>query len=129
MVRAKLQGINTARKRIADGSLRLYYYHRATGRPLAGKPGSPERLRDYAAAEKTLLDRLAGTFNGLIRDYTLAPEFGKLADSTQKEYRRMLAKAEAQFGGMPLAALEDARVRQDFINKRAKVAHQSGDRE
>lgn len=130
MVRARLQGINTVRKRLADGTVRIYYYHRATGATLGGKPGSPEFLRDYGAAEKTLLDRRAGTFNGLVRDYTLSPEFTeKLRESTQREYRRMLTKAEIKFGNMPLAALEDPRVRQDFMNWRGAVAKASGDRE
>ena len=93
MVRARLQGINTVRKRLSDGTVRLYYYHRATGLPLSGKPGSSEFLRDYGAAEKTMLDRLAGIFNGLVRDYILSPEFEKLRDSTQREYKRMLTKA------------------------------------
>lgn len=84
---------------------------------------------DYGAAEQTLLDRHSGTINGLIRDYTLSPEFGKRAESTQKEYRRMLTKVEAKFGDMPLAALEDPLVRQDFMSWRATVARTSGDRE
>jgi integrase len=129
MVRARLQGINTVKKRLADGTQRVYYYHRATGLPLSGKPGSPEFIRDYGATEKLMLDRHAGTMNGLIRDYTLSPEFGKLADSTQREYRRMLSKAEVKFGNMPLAALEDPRVRQDFLSWRASVAKTSGERE
>lgn len=129
MVRAKLQGVNTVRKRLAGGVVRLYYYHRATGFPLRGDPGSATFLSDYAAAEKFLLDRHAGVFNGLVRDYSLSPEFGKLADSTRIEYRRMLTKAEATFGDMPIAALEDPRVRQEFMSWRAKVAKESGDRE
>lgn len=129
MVRARLHGINKVRKPLADGTVRIYYYHRATKLPLSGNPGSPEFIRDYAAAEKTLLDRKAGTFDGLVRDFTLSPEFGKLAESTQKEYRRMLTKAEGKFSNLPLAALEDPRVRQDFMSWRAEVAKVSGDRE
>lgn len=129
MVRARLQGINTVRKRLADGSVRTYLYHRATGLPLAGKPGSPEFLRDYGAAEKTMLDRHAGTFIGLVRDYTLSPEFAKLAEVTQRGYRRMLTLAEGKFGNLPLTALDDPRVRQDFMSWRAIVAKESGDRE
>jgi DNA-binding MarR family transcriptional regulator len=53
----------------------------------------------------------------------------KLRDSTQREYKRMLTKAEAKFGTMPIAALEDPRVRQDFMAWRAAVAKQSGNRE
>jgi integrase len=129
MVRAKISGINTVSKRLADGTVRIYHYHRATGLPLSGKPGSPEFLRDYGAAEKTMLERNAGTLNGLVRDYTLSPEFAKLRESTQREYRRMLTKTEIQFGNMPIAALEDPRVRQDFMSWRATVAKTSGDRE
>ena len=129
MVRAKLKGINKVRKRLANGSVATYCYHRATGMALPGEPGSPEFLAAYVAAEKTLIDRHDGSFNGLVRDYTLSPEFGKLRESTQKEYRRMLTKAEAAFGNMPLAALEDPRVRQDFMEWRATLARTSGDRE
>lgn len=129
MVRAHLQGVNTVRKRLADGTVRLYYYHRGTGKRLEGKPGSPDFLRTYAEAEKSLLDRLNGTFDGLVRDYTLSPEFGKLRASTQREYKRMLTKAEAKFGKMPTAALEDPRVRKDFMDWRAEVARDSGERE
>ena len=53
-------------------------------------------------------DRLAGTFNGLVRGYTLSVEFTeKLAASVAAEYKRMLTAAEAEFGKMPLAALDD----------------------
>lgn len=129
MVRARLRGINTVRKRLADGTVRVHHYHRASGRALPGAPGSAEFLREYGLAEKSLLDRLSGTFNGLVRNYTLSRDFEKLAASTQVEYRRMLTKAEAKFGRMPLAALEDPRVRADFMSWREQVARESGDRE
>ena len=129
MVRAKLKGVNSVRKRLADGSVRVYFYHRATGAALPGKPGSSEFIAAYAEAEKTLQDRLAGTVNGLIRDYSLSPEFERLAESTRKEYRRMLTRVEETFGDMPLAALEDPRVRHDFMSWRAEVAKASGNRE
>ena len=41
----------------------------------------------------------------------------------------MLTKAEAEFGNMPLAALDDQRVRKDFLDWREKVARTSGERE
>jgi integrase len=66
----------------------------------------------------------------LVREYTLSIEFEeKLAASTQTEYRRLLTAAEAEFGFMPLAALDDPRVRKDFLDWREKVARKSGDRE
>jgi hypothetical protein len=66
----------------------------------------------------------------VIRAYTTSIEFEhKLAAGTQREYKRMLTKAEPEFGDMPLAALEDPRVRRDFLDWREKVAKSSGERE
>ncbi|MCP1754385.1 tyrosine-type recombinase/integrase [Bradyrhizobium elkanii] len=113
-----------------DGTRRAYWYHRATGKRLRGEPGSADFIADYAAAEKLIRDRHAGTLNSLIRDYTTSIEFEqKLAASTQAEYKRMLTKSEAEFGTMPIAALDDARVRKDLLEWREKVARSSGQRE
>jgi integrase len=130
MVRAEIKGVFPTYKTRKDGSRRTYWYHRATGKPLRGDPGSPEFIADYAAAEKLVRDRHAGTVNGLIRSYTLSVEFEEnLAPSTQAEYRRMLTKAEAEFGNMPIAVLDDPRVRRDFLDWREKIARASGRRE
>jgi integrase len=53
----------------------------------------------------------------------------KLAASTQAEYKRMLTKAEVEFGRMPIAALDDPRVRKDLLEWREKIARASGQRE
>jgi len=130
VVRVDIKGWFTTYKNLKSGERAKYHYHRATGIRLHGKPGSPEFIADYAAAEKLIRDRLAGTFNALVRAYTLSIEFEeKLAASTQAEYRRLLTAAEAEFGFMPLAALDDPRVRKDFLDWREKVARKSGDRE
>ena len=131
MVRVRLEGINTVRKRLADGTVKIYFYHRATRLPLVGKPGSAEFIASYGDAEKTMRDRNAGgSVNALIRGYTQSIEFQqKLAPSTQSEYRRMLTAAEAEFGDMPIAALDDPRMRKDLLDWREKVARKSGERE
>ncbi len=129
MVRAKIKGVNTVRKVLADGSVRRYYYHRSTGKPLPGKPGDPIFVAALAAAEKEFSERHRGTFNQLSHLYTISAEFQKLAESTRKEYGRMLGKAELRFGSMPIAALEDPRVRQDFMKWHAEIAVSSGHRE
>jgi integrase len=130
VVRVDINSWFTTYKNLKGGERREYHYHRATGRRLEGKPGSPEFIANYADAEKLIRDRLAGTFNGLVRGYTLSVEFTeKLAASTQSEYKRMLTAAEAEFGNMPRAALDDPRVRKDFLDWREKVARVSGQRE
>ena len=115
MVRANIKGVFATYKTLRDGTRRTYWYHRETGERLRGVPGSPEFIADYASAENLIRDRLTGTFNGLVRGYTLSVEFTeKLAASTQAEYRRMLTAAEVEFGNLPLAALDDPHVRKDF---------------
>ena len=78
-MRVHLKGINTVRKRLADGTVRVHRYHRATGHPLPGEPGSPEFMAAFADAERTITDRLQGTFAGLVADYTASRDFEKLA--------------------------------------------------
>jgi integrase len=131
VVRVRLEGINKVRKRLANGEVKTYFYHRATGLRLEGEPGSAEFIACYADAEKGMRDRHAsGTLNALIRGYTLSVEFQqKLAASTQTEYRRMLKAAEVEFGDMPIAALDDPRVRKEFLDWREIVARKSGERE
>ena len=38
-MRVRLKGINSKRKRLADGSLKIYYYAWKGGPPLRGEPG------------------------------------------------------------------------------------------
>ena len=77
MVRANLKGVFPTYKTLRDGTRRTYWYHRETGERLRGEPGSPEFIADLAAAEKLIRDRLAGTFNNLVRMFTLSAEFDK----------------------------------------------------
>jgi len=132
VVRANLKGVFPTYKKLKDGTRKTYWYHRETGKRLRGEPGSPEFISDFANAEQSVRDRLAhgGTFNGLIREYTLSKEFDEnLSPSTKTEYRRMLTKAEVEFGDMQISALEDWRVRKDFLEWRDRVAETSGLRE
>jgi integrase len=132
VVRAKIKGVFCTYKTLSDGTRRRYWYHRATGHPLSGLPGSLEFIADLARAEEFMKSRLNGdNFNGLIRDYTLSIEFEqRLAASTQAEYRRMLTKAEARFGSMPVAeVLDDPRIIRHFLKWREDVARVSGQRE
>ena len=87
VVRANIKGVFSTYKALKDGTRRVYWYHRETGERLRGEPGSPEFIADLAAAEKLIRDRLAGTFNNLVRLFTLSTEFDTtLAASTKAEY-------------------------------------------
>ena len=111
------------RKRLADGSIRIYYYHRDTGTRLDGTPGSPEFIASYAGAEKKLTERQEGLRAGLIRAFLTSPEFmNNLQPATQKEYRRILTAIEAKFGRAPIAAMTDARFAGDALEWRDEIA-------
>src|SRR5262249_41941582 len=97
------KGVHVVKKKLADGTYKLYYYNRETAAP-------------------TLQTRHAGTFVELIRNYLNSIEFEtKLRESTKVEYRRHLTIAEREFGSMPVEVLNDPRVRQDFLGWRDKL--------
>src|SRR5262245_14717428 len=125
----KLKGINKVRKRLADGSIATYYYHRATGHPLPGEPGEPEFMKAYGDAEQIIANRHKGQFASLADDYINSLEFGQLAASTQETYRRELMISARTFGDMPIGALNDPAVRKVFTGYGRKVAETSGARE
>jgi hypothetical protein len=53
-MRIRLKGVNSIRKKLADGSFRTYHYAWKGGPPLRGEPGTPEFVNSYneAAAKK-----------------------------------------------------------------------------
>jgi integrase len=130
VVRAEIKGVFATYKHRGTPRERKYWYHRKTKRPLRGEPGSPEFISDYAEAERLVTDYHSGAINSLIRKYTTSVEFEeKLAASTRTDRKRMLTTVEKEFGDMPIAALEDPRVRRDFLDWRERVARSSGERE
>lgn len=120
MVRAKIKGVNTVRKRLADGTIREYFYHRATGAPLPGKPGEPAFMAAMVEAEK-IAPKDVGNVNALIREYLLSLTFEKKRESTQREYKRMLTELERKFGKLPVRALESPRVRGVFLDYQEEI--------
>ena len=120
MVEAELRGINTVRKRLANGRERVYYYHRATGQRLPGKPGDTDFLAAYAEAER-IEPRNLGDVASLISKYLRSVKFAKKRDSTQREYKRILAKVETRFGKMPIKALESPKVRAVFLDYQEEI--------
>ena len=114
-VRVRIRGVNTVRKRLADGSRATYYYHRATGKRLAGEPNSPEFLVSFAEAERAYTQPNQDTLAGLIREFDGSAEIARKAESTQREYRRMFRAIEDEFGGVPVAVLDDPRFTGDLL--------------
>lgn len=114
------------RSTVTGRLLRIYYHHRSSGAPLPGKKGSPEFLTAYLEAEK--LAPINGNVAALIRDYLLSRKFeftkdgSRRPESTRKECRRLLAKAESEFGTLPMKALESPKVNDLFITWNEEIA-------
>jgi hypothetical protein len=96
---------NTVHARLASGEVKTYYYHRATGKCLVGKPGSPDFLTSFAAAEQSLRQCNTGTLSGLIRDFEGTKQWRRLAESTKTEYWRVFKFSDAECGTCPYRAL------------------------
>lgn len=93
----KLRGIKRTTKKLADGSIQTYYYHRATGLPL-----DPDNLvQSYAAAEKR--KRVSGekTLADLIRFFDSSETFASLGEETRDQYPWKLKRIEQKWGTVP----------------------------
>lgn len=126
MAKIKLTGINTVRKPLSEGSVRIYHYHRSTGAPLPGKKGSPEILTAYLDAER--LAPTSGNVAALIPDYLPSRKFEfskngpRRPEITKREYRPLLARVESEFGILPIKALESPKVNDLFITWHEEIA-------
>lgn len=115
------KGIAKVIRRGPDGEVVSTYYYAWKGGPrLTGAPGSRVFMASYEAALKARRGGQADTLGGLALRYQASPEFAGLAESTQKEWRRRISKisadkAELDIGGLPLAALNDPRVKADIL--------------
>ncbi len=130
MPRGRFKGVNRTSTPLANGTKVLRKYHRKTGILLPLDETSREFAIAWAEAEKLVtVRRIGDNFIGLMREYLGSPEVQKLAPATLREYKRMLTKAEPEFGDMPRDVLNDPDVRRLFMKWRAEVSRTSGERE
>ena len=115
------KGIRRVVRRGPDGEvLGAYYYAWRGGPRLPGQPGSREFMLAYSQAIKNQHGQHDATLGGLALQYQASPEFARLAQSTQKEWRRRISMIVADsnpldIGGIPIAALNDPRVKSDLL--------------
>lgn len=98
MVRVDFPGVNMVSKRLADGSRRVYYYHRASGVRLPDDPRSLEFAAAYAKLNTIPAKRAegpgAGTIAKLIQEFKASPDFRQLSDQTRSAYARHMETIE-----------------------------------
>src|SRR6516164_9156331 len=128
-MRVRLRGINSRRKKLADGTTRTYWYAWKGGPPLRGVPGSPEFIASYNEAVAQKIRQPSGVLFSLLQRYQKSEDFRLLADSTRRSYVPLLTRVEKDLGDFPLAALSDRRTRGVFMEWRDKIAASSGRRQ
>lgn len=121
-MRVRLKGINKITKRLADGTVRTYYYAWKGGPALRGKPGSPEFVASYNEAVAKKITPPSGTIHSILRGYQASDDFTQLRDRTRADYIVQIKKIETKFGDFPLSALTDRRTRGVFMDWRDAMA-------
>lgn len=97
MARPRKTGVNVGRKKLPDGSVKEYFYDRATRKPLGNDRAAAEARVAPKAADQATED--SNTFAWLITRYLARPEFKtKLSPRTQKLYRGYLDEMRTRFG-------------------------------
>jgi integrase len=121
-MRVRLRGINSKRKKLADGSFKTYYWAWKGGPPLRGEPGSPEFIASYnqAVAKKVAPPR--GRFLSMLQEYQSSDEFLQLAPRSRSDYVGKIRLIEKAFGDFPLSAMSDKRTRGIFKAWRERLA-------
>jgi hypothetical protein len=95
MVRIRLKGVNHATKRLADGTLRTYWYAWRGGPLLRGKAGTPEFIASYNEAVATKAPTPQGAVLSVLQSYQASGEFNGLAARTRRDYVEKIKVIEA----------------------------------
>jgi integrase len=121
-MRMRLKGLNSATKRLADGSRVRYYYAWRGGPLLPGKPGSPEFIATYNSAVAQKIAPAKDVMLSVLNAYQQSQEFLGLSDRTRSDYLSKVRLIEKKFGDFPLSLLTDRRTRGEFMAWRDKLA-------
>ncbi len=122
-MRVNLKGINSVRKRLADGTVKVYYFAWKSGPRLNGEPGTPEFVASYNEAVARKVTSPTGVLFSILQGYQATDEFRKgLAERTRRDYKAKIAIIEKEFGDFPLSALSDKLARGEFMAWRDRLA-------
>ena len=124
-MRIRLKGINPKRKRLADGTIRTYYYAWKGGPRLHGELGTPEFVASFNAAVASKVVTPQGRLLSVLQSYQASGEFNGLAARTRLDYIGLIKVIEAEFGDFPTSGLTDRRTRGIFMAWRDKLAAKS----
>ncbi len=76
----------TIPRKLADGSVKRYYYHKVTRRPIDSEPGAKDWVEKLAEAGRQDGVHAHGTIGWLIAEYQRSPKWKSLAPTTRTNY-------------------------------------------
>lgn len=125
-MRIELKGINSVKKRLADGSVKTFYYAWKGGPPLRGELGSPEFVASYNEAIAQKIAPPTGVLLALLFRFQESAEFQfGISPRTRRDYIKQIKRIEKAFGDFPIKALDDPRATSVFLEWRDKLARTS----
>jgi integrase len=125
-VRVRLKGVNSKRKRLADGSFKTYYWAWKGGPPLRGEPGSLEFHASYNEAVAKKVTPPSGAWLALLFRFQESAEFQfGISSRTRRDYIKQTKRIERAFGDFPIKALDDPRATSVFLEWRDRLAQTS----
>lgn len=117
----ELKGLHSAKKILADGSVKRYFYAWKGGPRIKAEYGTKAFVLEYHEHHKSRRQPDDTTVASIIAHYK-ATELPTLKPSTRKDYARYIRMIEAKFGTMPLAALAEHGARSVFKDWRQGMA-------
>lgn len=124
-MRIRLKGINSKRKRLANGEIVTYYYLGKGGPRLHGEPGSTEFMSSYNEAIARKSTPPTGVLLSILQSYQTSQAFLSNAERTRADKIKHFKIIEREFGDFPLSALVDRRTRGEFLDWRDRLAFRS----
>jgi integrase len=122
-MRIRLKGINSKRKRLADGTFRTYYYAWKGGPALCGSPGTPEFVASYNEAVAKKVAPPAGVLLALLLRFQDSAEFkSEISTRTRRDYIKQIKRIERDYADFPIKGLDDPRARAEFLEWRDRLA-------
>lgn len=91
-MRVRFRDVHAVKKRLADGTVRTYFYHRRTRQRLPDDQTSPEFAAALKMAEESATVTPGRSLDAVISQFLASAEFKRLKPQSQKLYRIMLDK-------------------------------------
>ena len=113
-MRVRLKGLNSKRKRLADGSFKTYWWAWKGGPPLRGELGTPEFIASYNEA---VAAKIAQPPRHTSKCTLAVPRQRRLPQSRLTAHAQLhpqIILIEKDFGDFPLSAMTDRRSRGIF---------------